>query len=66
LSNQEFKEKKIAEIMSRVEYQVQNNVMKFIATHDVDLVRQYFTNTVLTPTETAQILAKANLDAHSA
>ena len=36
---------------------------KFLSTHDTDLVRQYFTNTVLTPTETAHIIAKANLAA---
>ena len=34
---------------------------KFLNTHDTDLVRQYFTNTVLTPTETAHIIAKANI-----
>lgn len=38
--------------------------MKFLTTHDTDLVKQFFTNTVLTPTETAHILAKANLQAH--
>lgn len=37
---------------------------KFLQTHDVDLVRQFFTNTVLTPTETAHIVAKANLVVH--
>ena len=34
--------------------------MKFINTHDSDIVKSYFTNTVLTPTEAAQIVAKVS------
>lgn len=50
--------------MKRVDEQINVSLMKFLSTHDTDLVKQFFTNTVLTPTETAHILAKANLQAH--
>ena len=52
--------------MKRVEVQLDQALSKFLGTHETDLVKQFFTNTVLTPTETAQIVAQANLKAHSA
>ena len=52
--------------MRRVESQVEQALSRFLTTHETDLVKQFFTNTVLTPTETAQIVAKANLQAHAA
>ena len=48
------------EVIERTEDQVQNTLTKFLTTHDIDLVKQYFTNTVLTPTEVAHIIAKTN------
>jgi hypothetical protein len=33
--------------------QIQNQVLKFVNTHDSEIVKNYFTNTVLTPTEAA-------------
>jgi len=58
------KQFKMEEIMKRIEDHVHVDLMKFLQTHDTDLVKQFFTNTVLTPTETAHIVAKANLHAH--
>lgn len=52
------------ELLRQVDDHVHTHLMKFLQTHDTDLVKQFFTNTVLTPTETAHIVAKANLHAH--
>lgn len=60
ISDHQEKEQKINEILLKVENQVQNAVMKFVNTHDSDIVKSYFTNTVLTPTEAAQIVAKVS------
>ena len=60
------KQNKLDKIFSRMDQQVNQNLKTFLNTHDVNLVKQYFMNTVLTPTETAQILARANINAHAA
>lgn len=65
IGEQAAKQEKVEEIMNRVESQVEQVLSRFLTTHETDLVKQFFTNTVLTPTETAQIVAKANLQAHS-
>ena len=52
------------QVVNNMDYRLLNQLNQFLKTHDIDLVKQFFTNTVLTPTETAQILAKANLNAH--
>lgn len=61
LSEKQFK---MDELLRQVDEHVHAYLMKFLQTHDTDLVKQFFTNTVLTPTETAHIVAKANLHAH--
>lgn len=58
------KQFKMDELLRQVDEHVHTHLMKFLQTHDTDLVKQFFTNTVLTPTETAHIVAKANLHAH--
>ena len=65
IADQSGKQEKVDEILMRVEDQVSKCLNKFLKTHDTDLVKQFFTNTVLTPTQTAQIIAKVNLQAHS-
>jgi len=40
-------------MVQRVDDQISNNLSKFLTTHDSDLVKNFFTNTILTPTETA-------------
>ena len=52
------------EILRNIDLHVHTQLNKFLQTHDTDLVKQFFTNTILTPTETAHIVAKANLHAH--
>ena len=61
LGEQAVKQEKVEEALARVESQVEQALSRFLTTHDTDLVKQFFTNTVLTPTETAHIVAKANL-----
>jgi len=48
-------------MVMKVENHIQKAVNKFISTHDQDMVRQYFTNIVLTPTEVGQIVSKINI-----
>jgi len=61
MGEQAVKQEKVDEVLERVESQVEQALSRFLTTHDTDLVKQFFTNTVLTPTETAHIVAKANL-----
>lgn len=48
----------ITELHDRYEDQVNKNIMKFIYTHDIDLVKRFYTDSVLTPTEMALLVAK--------
>jgi len=59
ISNHLEKETKVNEILIKYESQIQYQFIKFVNTHDTDMVKSYFTNTVLTPTEAAQIVTKA-------
>ena len=59
INNHNEKENKVNEILTKYDNQIQNQVLKFLNTHDIDMVKSYFTNTVLTPTEAAQIITKA-------
>ena len=58
ITEQAAKQERVEEILNRVETQVEHALSRFLTTHDTDLVRRFFTNTVLTPTETATIVAK--------
>lgn len=58
------KQNKMDEILKNIDKHVHTQLTKFLSTHDTDLVKSFFTNTILTPTETAHIVAKANLHAH--
>jgi len=40
-----------------------DSLTSFFTTHDIELVKNYFTNTVLTPSEVGNIIANANLKA---
>jgi hypothetical protein len=53
LNNHIEKENKVNEILIKYDNQIQNQVLKFVNTHDSEIVKNYFTNTVLTPTEAA-------------
>ena len=59
INNHVEKENKVNEMLAKYDNQIQNQVLKFVNTHDTDIVKNYFTNTVLTPTEAAQIVTKA-------
>ena len=59
LNNHIEKENKVNEILIKYDSQIQNQVLKFVNTHDSEIVKNYFTNTVLTPTEAAQIVVRA-------
>ena len=53
INNHMEKENKVNEILTKYDNQIQNQVLKFVNTHDSEIVKSYFTNTVLTPTEAA-------------
>lgn len=53
INNHIEKENKVNEILTKYDNQIQNQVLRFVNTHDSEIVKSYFTNTVLTPTEAA-------------
>ena len=53
INNHNEKENKLNEILTKYDNQIQLQVLKFVNTHDCEIVKSYFTNTVLTPTEAA-------------
>ena len=57
------KYEKVQELHELLDKQVNHTLIQFLSTHDNDLIKQYFTNTILTPTETAKIIATTNLQA---
>lgn len=57
------KQEKVNHCVEMVECHIQKALLAFLHTHDQYLIKDYFTNTVLTPTETAKILAQTNLNA---
>jgi hypothetical protein len=57
------KYEKVQELHELLDKQVNQTLISFLSTHDSDLIKQYFTNTILTPTETAKIIATTNLQA---
>lgn len=48
----------VDELLRHYNDQLNNNLLKFISTHDNELVKKFYLETVLTPTEIAQIAAK--------
>ena len=50
----------VCQILGRYDDQLNGNVLKFVNTHDTDLVKSFYINSVLTPTEVAQLVAKVN------
>lgn len=43
----------VTELMERYQDQVSGNVQKFIDTHDIDIVKRFYLDSVLTPSEMA-------------
>lgn len=48
----------ITELVEKYHDQVSRNVQKFIDTHDIDIVKRFYLDSVLTPSELAAIIAK--------
>lgn len=56
--NVQAKSEIIGELIDRYSDQLNKNLMKFINTHDIDIVKRFYTDSVLTPSEVAQIVTK--------
>lgn len=45
-------------MVDKYQDQINKNLMQFIKTHDIDIIKRFYTDTVLTPSEMAKIVAK--------